>query len=165
MLKKYGTRSTGSAGAIGWAAGSAVVLDDFLRGKANDIASSLSFPLFLTSGIRTEPSQARGLRVKFDLGDNVHALYRQKDLINEVISAWNLSGGGDAGEAAILVVLYAQTARGRYLSAHMRGRCFDIRSKDKTAHEIEEIKAAIVASGGRYVIESKPPHIHVEYAA
>lgn len=111
-------------------------------------------PLFVTDGSRTTADQARVLQVKRELGDDLHALYAQDDLVDELLKV--------EGEKAMTWVLDDQVKRGRYLSRHMRKDALDLRSKTLTSDQVSRIMQAATELGAKPLFEGKPPHLHIE---
>lgn len=130
-------------------------IDSFATALRARVASTI--PLHVTSGVRTATAQARALVTKrAQAGDaGVRALYGQKDLIDEILAV-------PATTEAMAKVLYAQMARGRFLSRHMRGDAFDLRRTNLTQEQAQIVNDAAKAMGAKPLIEDDPPHIHIE---
>lgn len=124
-----------------------------------DVRQRLTFDIVVTSGVRTPEAQARAWKTKIDLGYTVkdfEALYRRDDLVQEVFRDSDLSVEGMAR------VFAAQVARGDFLSSHLTARALDLRTRGLTPGELGALRAAVTAVGGRTVLETRPPHLHVE---
>jgi len=132
-----------------------VVHNSKMRGFGLALARAARVPIVMTSGTRTPASQASALRTKLNLGDDVRALYSQKDLIDQVL-------GGDTSTAGMTATLESQIRQNRYLSRHMRGDAIDIRIAGLDASEMNRLRAAMVNSGVRHLFETTPAHLHVE---
>jgi len=137
---------------------SAVVLTDAMYKFLDAIDPKLSFPIVITSGLRTPASQAYLMMRKLAAeGKNaVYGLYAQDDLVAEVV------GAGSTSSAAS--VLEDQVDRGRFISRHMRGDALDIRSRDLTSAQQAAVMGFAQELGGKVVDErsTSSPHIHVE---
>ena len=114
-----------------------------------------SVPIYVTSATRTPEQQAAALVTKRNLGDNLYALYRRDDIVKELMAVPNTT-------AAMAAVIRKWMGRNVYLSRHMRGDALDIRSKDIQPAQIQAIMAAARGLASKAILESTPPHIHVE---
>lgn len=134
-----------------------VVLTDAMRSFLAYLARVLpaDVPLHVTSGVRTTLAQAKALKVKRDLGDDLLKLYAQDDLVRELLAVPN-------DVEAMRQVLDRQVARGRFLSDHMRKNALDLRSKNLTSDQAAQIEEAAERVGAKVVRERSPPHIHIE---
>ena len=154
-----GTSSSGtSSSGSGWSAASGVVLSEDARAFLDAVAGRVGFPLYVTSGERSARDQARAMLKKVDLGEDLAdllALYRRDDLVEELYKL-------PPEEARWAEAIQAQIDRGDYLSSHLRKGALDLRTKDKTAAQVDAMEAAAQAEGARVVIEATPPHMHVE---
>jgi hypothetical protein len=112
-------------------------------------------PLYVTSGQRTSQEQAAALKTKRDLGDDLHALYAADDIIAEL-----LAGPNTVAHMAAVIDRYA--AQGRLLSKHQRAGAVDLRSKNLTGDQIQQVLQAARSLGVKAIYETKPPHIHVD---
>lgn len=136
-------------------------LNVFLR----NVRLRLAFAIVVTSGQRTATSQARALRAKLDSYPTqeagikaLHDLYKRDDLIDELIA-----GGLD--QASMEATITDQVMRGQLLSSHLSGRALDLRTRGYNEAELAALVAACRAEGGRTVVETVPPHLHVEIGA
>jgi hypothetical protein len=134
---------------------SGVILNSKMRGFAADLYRRSMVPIVITSGTRTTSAQAGAMRIKLDLGEDLHALYAQDDLVSEIL-AGNTSQGG------IQATLDRQVARGRYISRHMRADALDVRTAGATPTEIGKLRAAMEATGTKHIFEGVPLHLHIE---
>jgi len=136
---------------------SGVVLTDSMVEFLDALDQLLSFPVVITSGLRSVSDQASAMWTKITGGDDLYDLYSQKDLIGEVMSS-------ASSKSAIRAVIAEQVNRGRYLSDHMRGNAVDIRSRDLSSSQKATVMALADELGAKPVDEttSASPHIHVE---
>lgn len=125
-----------------------VVLNDKMRGFAQELRNRLGFDLVITSGVRTPEAQARALAQDHNFG-----IYGQQDLVAEL-----RAGGISASQMAR--TLRDQVARGRYLSRHMRGDALDFRVHGLTALERGHLLSVASAMGAKTLDEGD--HIHLE---
>jgi hypothetical protein len=135
--------------------------EEYLRRLRTALPSSVQ--LHVTSGTRTAQSQAQAMLDKATaaekLGrsayDELHAIYKNDALIDVLLAlpreltAWTTT-------------IAARAAAGEYISAHQRGRSFDLRSSVLDSSSLSLLKNAISSSGGKYLVEDAPPHIHVD---
>ncbi len=136
-----------------------------------DVVAELYFaktkrPLEITSGYRSPRRQADAMYTKLAVGGSL-ALYKNQALTVPLAKAYREGRKKrwkrDRIVAAMADVLEAQVARGQYLSRHMRGLAFDIRSTGMTARQRQHLIAAIREVGQmRVILERRPPHFHVE---
>lgn len=102
----------------------------------------------ITSGLRSSLAQAEAMLSKVRRGENLHSLYRNDQLISDLLrlprdaSAW----------AAVLAV--------RPVSSHQSGRAFDVRTRDRSANDVATMKNLAAELRGSGLIESD--HLHVE---
>ena len=113
-------------------------------------------PLHVTSATRTPERQAAALVEKRKLGEDLRKLYRSNpDIADALMRAPNTT----AGMAAVIRHYMNQ---GRYLSRHMRGDAFDLRSRNLTVAQRNQIIATAQQMGAKAIYETRPPHIHIE---
>jgi len=110
-------------------------------------------PLTVTSATRTPEAQARAMINKVQSGDNIRALYGRKV---EALMSLPLDTGVWAKK---IEDLYRS---GVQMSDHMSGAALDLRNRDYTPDQQRIVVAAVQALGAKVVVESIPPHIHVE---
>jgi len=135
---------------------------------------------------RDASSQARAMRTKINLGDDVVRLYSQKSLIKEILDAvgvkyvphpsaknrWVVTPpsprfsktGPEVKKMA--EVIDRQMARGKYISAHLKASAVDIKTiswpKSKRNNYIKIVIAAAIKLGAASAMyETSPPHIHL----
>ena len=125
----------------------------FLAAMRRAVPSSI--PLYVTSATRTPEAQARALKDKRDLKDNLYKLYRADYIVKELMAVPNTV-------AAMTPVIQKWMKKGVYMSRHMRGDAVDFRSRNLTKDQIETVMAAARRLGAKTIYETRPPHIHVE---
>lgn len=153
-----------------WQAVEGIELNEILRDKIAAVAAiyhaKTKRTLEITSGYRSPRRQATALYNKLAVGGSL-AIYKNQSLVEPLRKAYR-DGRKKRWQkeriiAAMADVLEAQVARGIYLSRHMRGRAFDIRSSGLSTRQRAALRAAVAEVGGmRLIYESKPPHFHVE---
>lgn len=122
----------------------------------NRLAARVSFPIVVTSGIRSPAAQAQAMWDKFLSGEDLHALYAKAngDLVDEILAAPSVP------DAA--AVISAQLARGRVISVHLTGDAIDIRIAGLTAAQQAEQEAAAIALGAEKP-KHESNHLHLEH--
>ena len=126
------------------------------RAFAERMDAQLPFDLAITSGTRSPYAQAKAIsNNRAAHGDAAQrALYRsQPELIGEVLAKSKTDVAGMAR------VLTAQIKRGRYLSRHMRADAIDLRTRDKSSAQVQQMIAVARSLGARPNLESD--HLHV----
>ncbi|HSI72331.1 MAG TPA: hypothetical protein VK934_04080 [Fimbriimonas sp.] len=120
----------------------------------------------ITSAARTPKSQADAMRIKMDLGENPKRLYANKHAAGEIANAysWAKKCGLDAGSVTdtMAMVIQRQMDSGVYISRHLHEGAVDLRSKNLNAWEKRIVKQAAIEEGAKVLMESTPPHIHIE---
>lgn len=153
-----------------WIARDGVELNDLLRDKIAAIAAiyhaKTRRTLEVTSGYRSPERQAAALYAKLAVGGSL-AIYKNQDLVRPLAKAYRDGRRKRRKKpeivAAMTAILEEQVARGIYLSRHMKGRAFDLRSLGLSARQRAALRQAIAEVGGmRVILETKPPHFHVE---
>lgn len=123
-------------------------------------------PLEITSGYRSPRRQAEAMYVKLAVGGSL-ALYKRQDLTRPLLDAYRQGRKKrwkkDRIVAAMAEVLQSQVDRGQYLSRHMRGLAFDVRSTGMSSRQRQALLAAVREVGQMRIIhERRPPHYHIE---
>lgn len=123
-------------------------------------------PLEITSGYRSPRRQAEAMYVKLAVGGSL-ALYKRQDLTRPLLDAYRQGRKKrwkkDRIVAAMAEVLQSQVERGQYLSRHMRGLAFDVRSTGMSSRQRQALLAAVREVGQMRIIhERRPPHYHIE---
>lgn len=153
-----------------WKAVDGIELNDLLRERISAVAAiyfaKTNRTLEITSGYRSPSRQAAALYNKLAVGGSL-AIYKNQSLVEPLRKAYRQGRKKRWRKeriiAAMAEVLAEQVERGIYLSRHMRGRAFDLRSSGLTTRQRSALRAAIAEVGGmRLIYESKPPHFHVE---
>lgn len=118
-------------------------------------------PIVVTSGVRTVRAQAKALLRKRQLGDDLSRIYRRghgPEIVRALLAV-------PAQVEPMAQVLQFYVDQGIYMSRHMRGDAIDLRSRGLSAEQIQSIQQAAQAQGARVLVESTPPHIHIERIA
>lgn len=123
-------------------------------------------PLEITSGYRSPRRQAEAMYVKLAVGGSL-ALYKRQDLTRPLLDAYRQGRKKrwkkDRIVTAMAEVLQSQVDRGQYLSRHMRGLAFDVRSTGMSSRQRQALLAAVREVGQMRIIhERRPPHYHIE---
>lgn len=156
-----------------WTASPEVVLNDTIRGKLDAVAARVfkasRHRLHVTSGVRTPRSQARAMYNKLRAGGSL-GIYMRQDLVKPIHAAWRegrrKKWKADRTVEAMAAVLARQVAAGHYLSRHLSGRGFDLRSVGMPRKARSALYRAVREVGGLSIIEERrPPHFHLEISA
>jgi len=137
---------------------SGVQLTNYLEQQIDLFSEGLSFPIVITSGVRTARSQAQAMFGKIEAGDTSLSLYRNREFADGVVSAYP-----DLEKAAEIVARYAAAGGG---STHLRAQAFDVRTRDLSGQQIAEMQRAVdeKLDGAKAILELQPPHLHVSVA-
>lgn len=131
-----------------------IVLSDDVKYFLNQLVSRLQFDFVVTSGTRTPRQQALAMFNKIDLGDDLIAIYKDNEFAQAIIDAYP-----NINEATDIVKEYAARGGG---SSHLRGLGVDIRSRDLTRSQIQAVVDASKELGAFSLVETTPPHIHIQ---
>lgn len=153
-----------------WIARDGIEMNDVLRERIGEVAAiyfkKTKRTLEITSGYRSPSRQAAAMYGKLAVGGSL-AIYKNQTLVDPLRKAYR-EGRKKRWKkeriiAAMADILESQVARGIYLSRHMRGRAFDVRSNGMSARQRSAFREAVAEVGDmRVIYESKPPHFHVE---
>lgn len=158
---------------VTWQAKDGVELNELLRERIGAVAeiyyAKTKRRLVITSGYRSPARQAAAMYAKLRAGSSL-GIYRRPDLIRPLKKAYRNGRRGRWKKAAIIAamteILEQQVARGVYLSRHMQGRAFDVRSRGLSSRQRAALGQAIREVGGmRLTRERRPPHYHIEITA
>jgi hypothetical protein len=145
-----------------------VVIADRIRVQVAKLATSFHEKtgrrLHVISGQRTPSSQARALYTKFSMGDD-GSVYADQAAVSEIRKAYiaNIANGEAATVKAMEDVITAQLGRGNSISRHLGGKAIDVRSWTLDSKQIEVLRSLVEGAGGKFLVEDKPPHIHIEF--
>ena len=141
----------------GWTPYGSPVLTDKLRAFLDRLAARLGRRLVVTSGVRTPESQAQAMLKKKQAGEDLHDLYAQDSLVDELFAVPETLEDWTA-------VLQSQVDRGFYISDHMRGDAIDIDDYDASGKQLDKgaVFAAAEAEGVEVRFESILSHYHFE---
>jgi hypothetical protein len=135
---------------------------------AKQAAARIQRPIVVTSAARTPQSQAEALRTKIAMGDNIMKLYRDKQSAYAVLLAYKQAKHAGASKAQVVEqmaeVIESQVDQGVFLSNHLREGAVDIRTRDLTNWQRKQLIAAAEEVPGvhKTILESIPPHLHIE---
>lgn len=150
-------RKGGAAAVSGWTTkSSAVVITSDARTFLDALAGRLSFAIVVTSGQRTAAQQASAMLAKVAKGDTLQDLLDLYADDSQVRALWAL--GTDASAWASTIQAYAD--RGRPISDHLKAKAVDIRTRDLSSAQVQELQKAAQALGAETVLESD--HLHLE---
>lgn len=117
--------------------------------------AAVTGPFTITSGIRTPDAQAAAMLSKVQRGEDLHALYKADNIIDELMAS-----GRDAKQWSAIIAKYL--AQGIKLSDHLHAgsgpHAVDVRLQN--ADFLAKLTTAAQAAGYRVV--SEPDHYHLE---
>lgn len=119
--------------------------------------------LVITSGYRTPSGQARAMYNNLRRYGVAYVLrvYRQKAAVREIVAAYKPRRARPRRAiAAMTRVIEAQTQRGLFVSRHLLGRAFDVRSRGRHGARLSLLREVTQEMGGRVLVEKS--HYHVE---
>tara|TARA_S200002703_G_scaffold155128_1_gene158884 strand:- start:155 stop:658 length:504 start_codon:yes stop_codon:yes gene_type:complete len=139
---------------MGWSKKSnSVLLDDNLETYLDVLSSKLPFDIMVTSGIRTARQQALAMFKKVELGEDLTVTYRDDDFATDMMEAYPDIQKGEQ-------IVKAYFARGGG-SSHQRNMAIDLRTRDKTQSQIQQMIQAVESLGDYALLEPTPPHLHI----
>jgi hypothetical protein len=138
---------------MGYRVLSNVVMTPYLERSAGRLAAELPFDIVVTSGLRTARAQAQAMFTKIELGDDLIAVYADDSFAEGVIEAYP-----DIDRATQFVQGYANRGGG---SSHLRGLGLDIRTRDLSEREVNQLIETTEFFGWRPFLEFTPPHLHI----
>ncbi len=153
-----------------WTASDEVVLNDLIRDRLDALGSHVYRAtrqrIHVTSGVRSPRRQALAMYMKLQAGGSL-GIYARQDLVRPILDAWRTGKrkrwGKDRTVAAMAEVIAAQVQRGQFISRHLSGRAFDLRSTGIGRKVRTALRAALREVGNISMIEEKrPPHFHLE---
>jgi hypothetical protein len=123
--------------------------------------------LTVTSGTRDAHSQAAAMEIKLAAGDDILALYKNKDAAKEIKKAFDDAIAAGKTESQVIdgmtKAIEDQTKRGIFISAHLRAGAFDVRNIDMSALQKKVFREAVKGAGGVSILEeTTPPHFHLQ---
>jgi hypothetical protein len=119
--------------------------------------------LMFTSGYRTPYRQARAIHRNLRAygSSYVLSIYRRGAAIREIVAAYTRNRRRPEKAVTMMTrVIEAQVRRGIYVSGHMRGLAFDVRSKGRHGANLSALRAVAQSMGARVLVEKN--HYHVE---
>lgn len=141
---------------------SGVVLTAGLAAYLRALRGSLdpAVPLTVTSGVRSASAQADAMLKKLQAGgaQELYEVYASDATVKKL-----LDSGRDATTWARII--QDETAKGVRLSRHLGGGSLDLHTATLSSAQVDKIKAAVKATGGSYLYEDAPPHLHVDVPA
>lgn len=131
-----------------------VIMNGQLIAFMDELAARLPFDVVVTSGVRTPAAQAAAMFTKIELGEDLTKLYKNRQFALDVTAAHP-----DAAAAAEIIQRYAAAGGG---STHLRGVGIDLRTRDLTTAQRNQLQQAVEDMGSYALYEPTPPHMHIE---
>jgi uncharacterized protein YcbK (DUF882 family) len=110
-------------------------------------------PIHVNSGYRDARAQAAAMLRKLELGDDLVALYGRK-----VLSVLRQPPTLEAWTAEIERLARA----GVEMSDHMDADALDLRTRGLSSSQLQRLVAAVRRAGARPLLETTPPHLHLD---
>lgn len=124
--------------------------------------------LVITGGTRTPHRQAELMFQKLAHGEDIVALYENKQAATEVKNAHKEGVAKGLPRKGLIKVIReaieAQITRGVYVSKHLKSGAADVRSRDMTPTREEAFRAAVSEEPGVVLLDerkSAEPHLHL----
>jgi len=130
-----------------------VLLDDNLKTYLDVLSEKLPFDIMVTSGIRTAREQALAMFKKVELGEDLTVTYRDDDFARDMMEAYP-----DIQKGEQIVKDYFARGGG---SSHQRNKGIDLRTRDKTQSQIQQMIQVVESMGDFALLEPTPPHLHI----
>jgi Arc/MetJ family transcription regulator len=149
----------------------AVILPSAVEKKAGEVADAFfaqtQKEIVITDGLRTAADQAERVLVKIQLHDL--SIFLNQKAAQEIKQAHDIAVAAGKSKtqvlAAMTAVIESQIARKVFISKHLSGRAFDVRSKDMTPKQQTVFKQVVQHVGDvSMILEGKPPHFHLQLA-
>lgn len=141
-----------------------------IKGKVKKIADAYHLAtnkkIVVTSGARTAQSQAEAMYSKLAGGDNL-AVYSNQSAARKIKEIYEKGMAAKKKKDTLIKEIKTeidnQIKKGVYISKHMKKGAIDIRSKDMNMSEKEQLKKAAKGVAVTVILETTPPHFHLEF--
>lgn len=122
--------------------------------------------IVVTSGTRTSQSQAEAMFTKLAGGDNL-AVYSNQDAAQKIKKIYDEGAKNKKNKAAVIdemkTEIDGQIKKSVYISLHLKKGAIDVRSRDMSNAEKEHFKAAAKDVAVTVILETTPPHFHLQF--
>jgi uncharacterized protein YcbK (DUF882 family) len=133
-----------------------VVLSDELAFELDQLAAAVGGELVVTSGYRSPSAQARAMLAKVQQGGPEELrIYGDRAAVAALLAL-------PRTESAWTAQIAEWADAGRYLSRHQTGKALDLRTRDVAPDRVRQIEATARALGWRTLLETVPPHLHLQ---
>jgi len=131
-----------------------IILSPSVKDFLSKLERNLPFDFVVTSGTRTPEQQVSAMFYKVGQGEDLKTIYKDDVFAQKIMDVYP-----DRESAIQIVQEYAESGKG---SSHLRGLGLDLRTRDKTIPQRNQMIAVAKELGGTDVIyEDTPPHIHI----
>jgi hypothetical protein len=135
---------------------------------AADYYSATGRTLTITDGARSAGQQASAMLKKLNADgvEKVKRLYANKQLVRQVVQAYQSCSTNPARLAAMTQAIQNQIDDGQYISRHLQGEAVDVSSRGMTAQYRQALIQSAHSAGGRVINETGSragPHFHVQF--
>jgi hypothetical protein len=147
-----------------------VVLNPLLERHIGELARAVfketRHRIHVTSGVRPPRAQARAMYAKLMAGGSL-SIYRRAALVEPLRKVYREGKKKrwkkDRIISAMASEIQDQVESGRFLSRHLAGRAFDVRSTGMRKKTRATFRRIVREVGGMRVLEEgRPPHFHLE---
>ena len=146
-----------------------MILSEQMKAKATEVANEYfaktAKDILITSGTRTPAGQAAAMFRKLELGDDLSD-YVNRQAAKEIKDAYEAGKMPHHSDADIRAAMTRDRGPGGrrhlYLAAS-DGQCLRCADRRAVGRRTGSREAAATASGAKVLLESKPPHMHVQF--
>lgn len=149
---------------------SGVSLDPEIEKKVKKIADKYygltKKDIVVTSGTRSSSSQASAMYGKTSGGDKL-TVYKNQKSAKKILNAYDAGVKEKKSKAEIISDIKdeidEQIKNGVYISKHLKKGAVDIRSRDMTESDKTNFKKAAAGIATTVILETTPPHFHLQF--
>lgn len=141
-------------------------VEEMLNTVAERFRKRVGKTFVVTSGTRDPDTQAHLIYAKLQTGEDLLRLYKDRVAVLELKRIYD--DGRDQKRSRATIVgqladaIRAQIKRGVFISAHLRSGAADVRSTNMSDAEKRAFSEIARDAGLSVIIESTPPHFHVQ---
>lgn len=149
---------------------SGVILDADIEKKVKKIADKYynlsKKDIVVTSGTRSSSSQASAMYGKTSGGDKL-SVYKDKTSAKEILNTYDAGVKAKKTKAEIIADIKddidEQIKKGKYISRHLKKGAVDVRSRDMSESDKTNFKSAASGIASSVILETTPPHFHLQF--
>lgn len=122
--------------------------------------------IVVTSGTRSSQSQAEAMHTKLAGGDDL-AVYSSQEAAQQIKKIYDEGVKNKSKKSDVIDKIKAeidgQIEKGLYISMHLKKGAIDVRSRDMSNAQKEHFKAAAKDVAVTVILETTPPHFHLQF--